>query len=125
MLEQVKATTEPKDMPFEAVVIRPKGTAAVPGVLFPHGGPHSAYPAAYSNLVAFQAAQGYAVIAVNFRCHRQGLSTCCSTLHGCAVPFPHKACSAASQCRLEIHCSLFFQGALPSACWYVEFRRVC
>ena len=67
MLEQVKATTEPKDMPFEAVVIRPKGTAAVPGVLFPHGGPHSAYPAAYSNLVAFQAAQGYAVIAVNFR----------------------------------------------------------
>ncbi|KAK9862725.1 hypothetical protein WJX84_011555 [Apatococcus fuscideae] len=64
---QVKAMTDPTDMPFEAVVVRPKGKAALPGVLFPHGGPHSAFPAAYSNLVAFQAAQGYAVIAVNFR----------------------------------------------------------
>ncbi|KAK9836232.1 hypothetical protein WJX84_008783 [Apatococcus fuscideae] len=64
---QIQPTTEPKGMPFEAVVVSPKGSSPAPGVLFPHGGPHSAYPAAYSNLVAFQAAQGYAVVCVNFR----------------------------------------------------------
>lgn len=67
-------------MPFEAVVVRPKGELPLPAVLFPHGGPHSAYPAAYSNLVAFQAAQGYAVIAVNYRCHSTTQSMSCSAL---------------------------------------------
>ena len=64
---QVKATTGRAGMPFESVVVRPKGDKPLPGVLFPHGGPHSAYSAAYSNLVAFQAAQGYSVVCVNFR----------------------------------------------------------
>eukprot|EP00873_Tetraselmis_striata_P005737 jgi/Tetstr1/426001/TSEL_016349.t1 len=54
-------------IPFEAIVIRPRGAVPGPTVLMPHGGPHHAYPAAYFLPFAFLAATGYTVILVNFR----------------------------------------------------------
>lgn len=63
---QVRPTCGP-DIPFEAIITRPRGAPAGPAVLLIHGGPHSAFPAAYMRPFAFLAAQGYTLVAVNFR----------------------------------------------------------
>lgn len=51
----------------QAFLLRPIGDAPLPGILVPHGGPHSASVAAFSAPLAFLAAQGYAVLQVNYR----------------------------------------------------------
>jgi acylaminoacyl-peptidase len=55
----------------EAVLLAPRARAAgaplPPVVLVPHGGPHSACVAGFTMPLAFLAAQGYAVLQVNYR----------------------------------------------------------
>lgn len=52
-------------VPFEAVVIRPASAQGpCPGIVLPHGGPHSAYVRSYMLPTAFLPALGYAIIAV-------------------------------------------------------------
>ncbi len=52
-------------MPFQAVVVRRRSAGGpAPTVLLPHGGPHSAYVASYTNAIAYLAALGYTVVAV-------------------------------------------------------------
>jgi dipeptidyl aminopeptidase/acylaminoacyl peptidase len=63
---QVEPRTAPKDLDFEVVVVRGSEGPA-PAILFPHGGPHSAYSASYMLGLAFLAGLGYTVLAVNFR----------------------------------------------------------
>lgn len=63
---QVQPQTAPMDLEFEVVVVRGSEGPA-PAILFPHGGPHSAYPASYMLGLAFLAGLGYTVLAVNFR----------------------------------------------------------
>lgn len=54
---------------MEAVVLMSKnGGSKAPTVLVPHGGPHSAYPAAYILSFAYLNALGYNVLQVNYRC---------------------------------------------------------
>eukprot|EP00884_Botryococcus_braunii_P019747 jgi/Botrbrau1/6456/Bobra.0034s0031.1 len=64
---QVNPQTEPTDVGFEVVVIKGAGNDPAPGILFPHGGPHSAYAASFMIPLAFLASLGYTVLAVNFR----------------------------------------------------------
>lgn len=54
----------------EAVLLRQKldpGAPRPPVVLVPHGGPHTACVAGFSMPLAFLAAQGYAILQVNYR----------------------------------------------------------
>ena len=39
----------------------------MPGILFLHGGPHTAIPAAFSLLPVFLATLGYAIVMPNYR----------------------------------------------------------
>ena len=53
---------------FEAIVVQPAVISPkAPLIAFPHGGPHSAFPADYMpNVVGF-ASLGYVVVMVNYR----------------------------------------------------------
>ncbi len=58
-------------VPFDATLILSRPGERAPGVLFLHGGPHSAYPAAYLHALAFLANLGYNLVVPNYRCvHR-------------------------------------------------------
>lgn len=66
---QVKPTTPPEDLPFEAILVQPKAddTKLGPLIVYPHGGPHSAYPDGFFPNVAFLCHLGFSVLLVNFR----------------------------------------------------------
>jgi len=56
--------------PVEAIVISPPKTSSSqlpPGLLIPHGGPHSAHADGWVPSIAFLVASGFAAILVNFR----------------------------------------------------------
>ena len=52
---------------FDATVVLGRPGEAAPGILFLHGGPHSAYAASYVHSVAFLASLGYNIIIPNYR----------------------------------------------------------
>lgn len=52
---------------FDATVVLGRPGEAAPGILFLHGGPHSAYAASYAHSVAFLASLGYNVVIPNYR----------------------------------------------------------
>ena len=52
---------------FDATLVLGRPQEAAPGILFLHGGPHSAYAASYVHSVAFLAALGYNVVVPNYR----------------------------------------------------------
>lgn len=57
---------------FDATLVLGRPGKAAPGILFLHGGPHSAYAASYVHSVAFLASLGYNVVIPNYRwseCH--------------------------------------------------------
>ena len=57
----------PSQTSFEAVVIHRKDvTSPLPGIIFPHGGPHTCYSSVFA-MPTFLAACGYCVILVNYR----------------------------------------------------------
>ncbi|KAK9803410.1 hypothetical protein WJX72_008476 [[Myrmecia] bisecta] len=77
---QVAPTTPPADLNFETIILR---SSVQPGprptILAPHGGPHSAYPAAFFLPYAFLVALGYNILLVNFRGSTgQGEGSICS-----------------------------------------------
>lgn len=59
-------------VPFDATLVLGRPGEAAPGVLFLHGGPHSAYPAAYLHALAFLASLGYNLVVPNYRCALMG-----------------------------------------------------
>ena len=52
---------------FDATVVLGRPGEAAPGILFLHGGPHSAYAASYVHSVAFLASLGYNIVIPNYR----------------------------------------------------------
>ena len=66
---QLQPTTPPEDVPFEAVLVRGEADASKPAplIVYPHGGPHSAYPDGFFPTVAFLCHLGFSVLLVNFR----------------------------------------------------------
>lgn len=52
---------------FDATLVLGRPGKAAPGILFLHGGPHSAYAASYVHSVAFLASLGYNVVIPNYR----------------------------------------------------------
>lgn len=67
-LLDITPTCGDASIPFQAIVQMPRsGPGPFPTVLFPHGGPHSAIACNYYLPFAFLVAQGYCVVAVNFR----------------------------------------------------------
>ncbi len=52
---------------FDATVVLGRPGEAAPGILFLHGGPHSAYAASYVHSLAFLASLGYNIIIPNYR----------------------------------------------------------
>ncbi len=52
---------------FDATVVLGRPKEAAPGILFLHGGPHSAYAASYVHSVAFLSSLGYNVVIPNYR----------------------------------------------------------
>jgi hypothetical protein len=64
---QLTASISSAAVPFDATFIlgRPQGKA--PGILFLHGGPHSAYATSYLHSLAFLASLGYNIVVPNYR----------------------------------------------------------
>ncbi|XP_065178364.1 acylamino-acid-releasing enzyme-like [Sycon ciliatum] len=68
-----QAESEASQIPFQAIFICPQHTdeeakrKAHPLVVFPHGGPHSAFVCSYSAMLAACAALGFYTVAVNYR----------------------------------------------------------
>ena len=52
---------------FDATLVLGCPGEAAPGILFLHGGPHSAYAASYVHSVAFLASLGYNIVIPNYR----------------------------------------------------------
>uniref|UniRef100_A0A5S6QTF8 Acylamino-acid-releasing enzyme n=1 Tax=Trichuris muris TaxID=70415 RepID=A0A5S6QTF8_TRIMR len=55
------------NVPYEAIYLRPIGKDQYPLIVWPHGGPHSAYLSTFALLPAFFACMGFAVLRVNYR----------------------------------------------------------
>ena len=66
---QLKATSAKNGeaASFDATLVLGRPGKAAPGILFLHGGPHSAYAASYVHSVAFLASLGYNVVIPNYR----------------------------------------------------------
>ncbi|KAK9806703.1 hypothetical protein WJX73_010367 [Symbiochloris irregularis] len=64
---KVKPTNGDKSLPCEAILLQGQTGKPAPTLLFPHGGPHSAYPDGFWPTAGFLCALGYNVILVNFR----------------------------------------------------------
>lgn len=62
---------------FDATLVLGRPQEAAPGILFLHGGPHSAYAASYVHSVAFLASLGYNVVVPNYR--QAYRCDCCDT----------------------------------------------
>lgn len=54
-------------MAFDATLISGRPGEMAPGILFLHGGPHSAYAASYVHSLAFLASLGYNIVIPNYR----------------------------------------------------------
>ena len=68
---QLKPEPAPKgrgDVPFDATLVLGRPGQKAPGILFLHGGPHTAYSAAYLHALAFLASLGYNLVVPNYRC---------------------------------------------------------
>ncbi|EIE20682.1 alpha/beta-hydrolase [Coccomyxa subellipsoidea C-169] len=52
---------------FDATLILGRPQEKAPGILFLHGGPHTAYPAGYMHSLAFLASLGYNLVVPNYR----------------------------------------------------------
>ena len=80
---QLQPTTPPEDVPFEAVLVRGEADASKPAplIVYPHGGPHSAYPDGFFPAVAFLCHLGFSVLLINFRSAWRHRVALCSDLH--------------------------------------------
>lgn len=58
----------PDGVAFDATYLLGRPDEKAPGILFLHGGPHSAYPASYLHALAFLASLGYNLVIPNYRC---------------------------------------------------------
>ncbi|CDW56712.1 Peptidase S9 domain containing protein [Trichuris trichiura] len=56
-----------ENIPYEAIYLRPIGKDQYPLILWPHGGPHSAYLTSFALLPALFTSLGFAVLRVNYR----------------------------------------------------------
>jgi len=67
--KKAEKTTPEDNAPFEAILIHPgDSTSAAQGLLlYPHGGPHSITPTAYTTEVVFYVSLGFDVVIVNYR----------------------------------------------------------
>ena len=68
---QLKPEPAPKGkdgVPFDATLVLGRPGQKAPGILFLHGGPHTAYSAAYLHALAFLASLGYNLVVPNYRC---------------------------------------------------------
>ncbi|KAK9901675.1 hypothetical protein WJX75_007946 [Coccomyxa subellipsoidea] len=54
-------------VPFDATLVLGRPQEKAPGILYLHGGPHSAYPTTYLHAPAFLASLGYNLIVPNYR----------------------------------------------------------
>ena len=61
---------EPKEVVSEAILLRGQSSKPAPTLIFPHGGPHGAYPDGWWPSMAFLCALGYNILLVNFRSAR-------------------------------------------------------
>ena len=68
MASQVPPTAGPKDFASEAILLQGQPGKPAPTLVFPHGGPHSAYPDGFWPAAGFLCALGFNIILVNFRC---------------------------------------------------------
>jgi acylaminoacyl-peptidase len=66
-IRHISPSSEPKDLSFDIIEHYPIGVEKPPLVLFPHGGPHSAFAGDYQISSAFLVSLGYAVLMVNYR----------------------------------------------------------
>eukprot|EP00208_Stichococcus_sp_RCC1054_P004576 CAMPEP_0206148488 /NCGR_PEP_ID=MMETSP1473-20131121/36760_1 /ASSEMBLY_ACC=CAM_ASM_001109 /TAXON_ID=1461547 /ORGANISM="Stichococcus sp, Strain RCC1054" /LENGTH=792 /DNA_ID=CAMNT_0053545837 /DNA_START=314 /DNA_END=2692 /DNA_ORIENTATION=- len=88
-------------VPFEAVVIRPASAQGpCPGIVLPHGGPHSAYVRSYMLPTAFLPALGYAIIAPNFRGSTGYGEDCIQALPG------HAGSADVADCMAALHAAV-------------------
>ena len=55
-------------VPFDATLLLGRPDQRAPGILFLHGGPHSAYTAGFMHALAFLAGLGYNLVVPNYRC---------------------------------------------------------
>lgn len=62
----VASSTYP-DLDFESVFVHSKVTPAKSLIVFPHGGPHSAFTGEFSQHVAIFFSLGYSILLVNYR----------------------------------------------------------
>ncbi len=125
------------DVPFEAIVVRPRGTdEPLPTILLPHGGPHSAYVAGYALPTGYLPALGYAVLAVNFRGSTGFGEACVQSLPGHAGSADVADCMQALQAAVDKSAAaldILLSGAQPgSARWpavalqlTLRWRRWC
>ena len=93
---QLQPTTPPEDLPFEAILVRGEADASKPAplVLYPHGGPHSAYPDGFFPTVAFLCHLGFSVLLVNFRSAAFSPDICTCPLAWCMMGRLAGACAA-------------------------------
>lgn len=66
---QLQANTagSPAAGSFDATLVLGRPGERAPGILFLHGGPHSAYAASYVHSLAFLASLGYNIVVPNYR----------------------------------------------------------
>jgi acylaminoacyl-peptidase len=55
-------------VPFDCTLLLGRPGQKAPGILFLHGGPHTAYAAAFVHALAFLAGLGYNLVLPNYRC---------------------------------------------------------
>ncbi|XP_054715591.1 acylamino-acid-releasing enzyme-like [Uloborus diversus] len=55
------------DLSYEMIVLTPKENEESPVIMFPHGGPHSAFTTSFDILSAFFVKLGYTICKVNYR----------------------------------------------------------
>ena len=70
---QLKPEPAPKgrgDVPFDATLVLGRPGRKAPGILFLHGGPHTAYSGRLLHALAFLAGLGYNLVVPNYRCRK-------------------------------------------------------
>ena len=86
---------------FDATVVLGRPEEAAPGILFLHGGPHSAYAASYVHSVAFLASLGYNIVIPNYR----WLPCCTRRTSGQSVRGTCMGCLTGHMCQPLQSCS--------------------
>lgn len=109
---------------FDATVVLGRPEEAAPGILFLHGGPHSAYAASYVHSLAFLASLGYNIVIPNYRyapcCTRctswqrvRGTCMRCLTTHMCR---PLQCCSQHDGLGCRVWCQTSGSYTCPMLC---------